>query len=173
MKQYRVQDIKDCFNIAIVVSRFNSDITDKLLEGALGRLKELEFQEDQIAVAWVPGAVELPIVAQQFADTENFDAIVCLGSVIRGETSHYDYVCEQASQGCQQVALEHDLPVIFGVLTTETKAQALDRAGGDHGHKGREAVDAAYEVVSVIDQINDDDLGEFIDLDEFADLEED
>jgi 6,7-dimethyl-8-ribityllumazine synthase len=141
------------FPVALVVSRFNEEITKPLLDGALSRLADLGFEPNQITVAWVPGAVEIPIAAQRLAQLGTFDAIVCLGAVIRGETTHYDYVCEQASQGCQHVALQNDIPVIFGVLTTENEEQARDRIGGKHGHKGRDAVDAAVDIVSVLRQI--------------------
>lgn len=138
------------FRIAVVVSRFNEEITRRLLEGALARLKERRFEEELVTVIWVPGAVEIPLVAQRLAQLEKYDAIVALGAVIRGETDHYDYVCGQVSQGCQRVALENDIPVLFGVLTTDDEAQARDRAGGRHGNKGRDAVDAAVEMVAVL-----------------------
>lgn len=147
------QDLKGPFNIALVISRFNHDITQKLYEGAIARLREFEFTHEQITAVWVPGAVEIPITAQRLAKTEQFEAIVCLGAVVRGETSHYDYVCQQVSQGCQMVALNQDVPVIFGILTTEDEEQALERCGGVHGHKGREAIDAAFEMVSVLRQL--------------------
>ena len=142
------------FPVAIVVSRFNEEVTAKLLEGALARLRERGFHDEHISVAWVPGAVELPIVAQRFASSKTYDAVICLGAVIRGETSHYDYVCEQASQGCQRVALDTGVPVIFGVLTTENDEQAMDRVGGKHGHKGRDAADAAIETVCVLRKLS-------------------
>jgi 6,7-dimethyl-8-ribityllumazine synthase len=138
------------FPVAVVVSRFNEEITGPLLEGALSRLKERGFDEGQITVVWVPGAVEIPLVAQKLAQLGKYDAILALGAVIRGDTDHYDYVCEQVSQGCQHVALQNDLPVLFGVLTTNTEAQAKERAGGAHGNKGRDSVDAAVETVSVL-----------------------
>jgi 6,7-dimethyl-8-ribityllumazine synthase len=141
------------FNVAVVVSKFNQNITQKLYDGALERLKELGFSDDRITVAWVPGAVEIPITAQRFARSGKYEAVICLGAVIFGETRHFDYVCEQVSQGCQQVALEHDLPIIFGVLTTENMQQAIERVGGSKGHAGRHAADAAYEMVSVLNQI--------------------
>lgn len=142
------------FNVAVVVSRFNDNITQKLLDGCLKRLKEKQFSDNQITVVWVPGAVEIPIAAQRLSQQGTFDAIIALGAVIRGDTSHYDYVCEQVSQGCQHVSLQNDLPVLFGVLTTENEAQALDRAGGAHGNKGADAVDAAMETVCVLREIN-------------------
>lgn len=147
------QEIKSTFNIAIVVSRFNAEVTEALYQGALQRLKDLQFGDEHITVVWVPGAVEIPLVAKRLARTDQYKAIICLGAVIRGETSHYDYVCQQVSHGCQQVALENDIPVIFGVLTTENEEQALARAGGIHGNKGADAVDAALEMISVIEQI--------------------
>lgn len=145
------------YQVAIVVSRFNEEVTAKLYEGAVERLQELGFDEDQITVIWVPGAVELPFVAQRLASRQprQHDAIIALGAVIRGETDHYDYVCQQASSGCQQVALEFNIPVIFGVLTTENAAQAFDRVGGAHGHTGREAADAAWEMLSVLEQVDE------------------
>jgi 6,7-dimethyl-8-ribityllumazine synthase len=153
MKTIIAQDLKTQFNIAIIVSRFNEDVTQKLYEGAIQRLKELEFSELQITTVWVPGAVEIPITAQRLTRTKRYEALVCLGAVIRGETSHYDYVCNQVSNGCQQIALESNLPIIFGVLTTDTEEQALARAGGVHGNKGRDAIDAAFEMVSILRQI--------------------
>jgi len=153
MHVLNVQDIPDCFNIAIVVSRFNEDITQKLLDGAVERLIQLGFIQDQITVAWVPGAVEIPIAAQRLAQTEKYEAIICLGAVIFGETKHFQYVCDQVSQGCQSVALAFDLPVIFGVLTTETHQQAIERVGGKKGHMGYHAADAAYQLISVLRQV--------------------
>ena len=147
------QEIKSTFNIAIVVSRFNEAITEALYEGALQRLKDLQFGDEHITVVWVPGAVEIPLVTKRLAGTNQYKAIIVLGAVIRGETSHYDYVCQQVSHGCQQVALENDIPVIFGILTTEDEEQALARAGGIHGNKGVDAINAALEMISVIEQI--------------------
>jgi len=139
--------------IAVVVSLFNEEVTQALLIGALERLEELGIELSEVPVTRVPGAVELPLVAQQYARSQRFDAVICLGAVIRGETSHYDYVCQQVSNGCQQVALQHNIPVIFGVLTTENKAQAMDRVGGTHGHKGRDSVDAAVEMIKVMREL--------------------
>jgi 6,7-dimethyl-8-ribityllumazine synthase len=154
MTVIQAHDIKGQFNVAIIISRFNDKVTQLLFEGALQRLKELEFSDEQITVIWVPGAVEIPITAQRLASMDRFEAIICLGAVIRGETNHYDYVCQMVSTGCQQVSLNHDIPVIFGILTTENEAQALDRCGGQHGNNGRYCVDAAFEMVSVLRQVN-------------------
>jgi len=137
------------FPVAIIVSTFNEDITTALKEGALARLNELGFKTDLITLIEVPGAVEIPFVANLMAKKNRVQAIIALGAVIRGETTHYDYVCDQVSQGCQRVMLDHNLPVIFGVLTTENEAQAWDRLGGNHGHKGRDAVDCAVMMHSI------------------------
>lgn len=133
------------FRVAVVVSRFHREITSRLLDGALERLRELDFSSDQITVAWVPGAVELPLAAQRLARQGVYDAIVCLGAVIQGETDHHLYVAEQASQGLQRVMLEHDVPIAFGVLTTKDDAQAEARAT-----KGRDAVDSVVEMVCLL-----------------------
>ncbi|OGT40969.1 MAG: 6,7-dimethyl-8-ribityllumazine synthase [Gammaproteobacteria bacterium RIFCSPHIGHO2_12_FULL_40_19] len=140
--------------IAVIISRFNDDVTDKLKTGALERLAELGLSQEQLTVFDVPGAVEIPLIAKQCAKQKKYDAIICLGAVIRGETTHYDYVCEQVSQGCQQVMMQYDIPVIFGVLTTENTEQALDRVGGAHGHKGADAADAALEMIELMQQFN-------------------
>jgi 6,7-dimethyl-8-ribityllumazine synthase len=141
------------FPIALVVSSFNQDITNELKEGALRRLHELGFSEQEITVIDVPGAVEIPIIAQKIAQKGRCKAIVALGAVIRGDTSHYDYVCQQVSNGCQTVSLTVGVPVIFGVLTTENEAQAWDRLGGSHGHKGIEAIDCAVTMVRLMQQL--------------------
>lgn len=135
---------------AIIVSQFNKIITDKLLEGAKRRCKERNIQEKQLTIVSVPGAIEIPLTAQFLAKTQRYSSIICLGSVIRGETSHYDYVCQQVSYGCQRVSLDHHLPIIFGVLTTENLEQALDRVGGAHGHKGEEAIDTAIAMIKLL-----------------------
>jgi len=133
--------------IAIIVSRFNEEVTQKLQQGALERLIEQGVLSQNIKTVWVPGAVELPLIAQQHARL-GYDAVICLGAVIRGETDHYDYVCQSVTYGCQRVALTNNIPVIFGVLTTNNEAEAWDRIGGAHGHKGRDCADAALEMVS-------------------------
>jgi 6,7-dimethyl-8-ribityllumazine synthase len=125
-------------------------ITEKLLQGAKERLRELGIPDADMKICWVPGAVELPLAAQQFAQLGNCEAVICLGAVIRGETGHYEFVCQQVSYGCQRVALDYHLPVIFGVLTTENEQQALERVGGRHGHKGREAADTAMTMINLL-----------------------
>lgn len=141
------------FPIAIVVSLFNQDITDALLQGALLRLAQRGIHADDVTVVEVPGAVELPLMAQRLLKRGGHDVVIALGAVIRGETSHYDYVCQQVSQGCQQVSLAFDVPVVFGVLTTENEAQAWDRLGGQHGHKGVDVADCALAMHSVLNQV--------------------
>ena len=142
------------FPLAIVTSQFNQKITSLLLDGALSRLAELNFSDDLITTVIVPGAVEIPLCAQSLAKTKRYKSIVTLGAVIRGETSHYDYVCKMVADGCLQVSLENEIPVVFGVLTTENQEQALDRVGGRHGHKGVDAVNTAIEMVDVLAKIN-------------------
>ncbi len=136
--------------VAIVVSRFNQFITEPLLEGCLAELKNAGLLEHHITVVWVPGAVEIPLVCQQLAVTGRYDALIALGAVIRGETGHYDLVCQQVSDGCAAVMLQQNIPVIFGVLTTDTVAQAQDRIGGSHGHKGKAAARAAIEMCCIL-----------------------
>ena len=140
-------------NIAIVTSRFNEDITQELYAGAIERLQELQIDSQWITTTWVPGAIEIPIVAQRFALLPRIAAVICLGAVIKGETHHYEYVCEQVSYGCQRIALDCQKPIIFGVLTTLTKAQAQARVGGKKGHYGRYSADCAYEMISLLQQI--------------------
>ncbi len=150
MSKIEAEALKKNFNVAIVTSRFNDEITSRLTQSAITRLKQLEFSNEQITTVSVPGAIEVPLIVQQLAKTNAYEAIICLGCVIRGETSHYDYVCEQVSQGCQRVALDHSIPVIFGILTTEDEAQALARSGGEHSDKGLEAVNTAVEMVALM-----------------------
>jgi len=136
--------------VALIVSKFNEEITQALHEGAIERLREFEFADHQITEMWVPGAIELPVTARHLAEMNQFSAIICLGAVIQGETDHYDYVCQSVAYGCQKVAIETITPVIFGVLTVQNKQQALDRVGGKKGNKGREAVEAAVEMVEIL-----------------------
>lgn len=135
--------------VAVIVSEFNWDITGKLLEGCLERFSEKEIPKENILVLKVPGAVEIPITAQKLAKQKKYEAVIGLGAVIRGDTDHYQFVCDQVSFGCQKVALENELPVIFGVLTTDSEEQALDRVGGKEGHKGKDAADAALQMIEL------------------------
>jgi 6,7-dimethyl-8-ribityllumazine synthase len=138
---------------AIAVSRFNEVITRPLLDGALAAFRRHGVSEEDIEVAWTPGAFELPLVARRLADSEQFDGVVCLGAVIRGETAHFDYVAAESASGIQRVGLETGVPCIFGVLTTDTLEQALDRAGGKHGNKGWEAATAAMEMAGLLESL--------------------
>ena len=122
--------------VGIVCARFNEFITSKLLSGAMDGLKRHDVSEDDIYVAWVPGAFEIPLIASRMAKSGKYDAIICLGAVIRGNTSHYDYVCSEVSKGIASVSLASDIPVMFGVLTTENIEQAIERAGTKAGNKG-------------------------------------
>lgn len=137
-------------HIAIVVSRFNRAVTDNLLEGAIVAAKERGVDVVDADVFPVPGAFELPVVARAIAKGGRYDGVICLGAVVRGETPHFDFVCEQAAAGIQQVALETGVPVAFGVLTTDTMEQAMARAGGEVGNKGREALVTVLETLHQI-----------------------
>jgi len=139
--------------IAIITSRFNTEITKLLQTGAMDRFTELGIMICEDDLFMVPGAIEIPVVAAALAKKQVYDAIICFGAVIRGETTHYDYVCSQVSYGCQKVAIESSLPVIFGILTTENEEQAFERCGGRHGHKGKECADTALEMIDLLKSI--------------------
>ena len=139
--------------VAVIAARFNAHIVDELLSGCIARLKELGAKEQQVEVFRVPGAFELPVAAKAAARAGRFNAVICLGCVIRGDTPHFDYVAGEAARGIQQVAIEQSLPIIFGVLTTETEQQAKDRTGGSHGHAGQRAAEAAAEMIAVLGNI--------------------
>ena len=134
----------------IVVARFNEFITSKLLGGALDTLHRHETNDDDIDVALVPGAFELPIVAKKMAESGKYDAVICLGAVIRGSTTHYDYVCSEAAKGIAQSSLSTGVPIMFGVLTTENIEQAIERAGSKAGNKGYDCALGAIEMVNLI-----------------------
>ena len=139
--------------IAIVVARFNDLITTRLLDGALDALRRHGGDERLVEIAHVPGAWEIPLAAQAFAQSGRFDAVVCLGCVIQGATDHYDYVCSQTAGGLMKAGLDANLPVIFGVLTTDTLEQAFERAGSKAGNKGADAMLAAIEMANLQTQI--------------------
>ena len=139
--------------IAVAAARFNADLVDELLAGCLRRLDELGVPDNHIEVVRVPGAFELPVTAKAFAKSGRFDAVICLGAVVRGETPHFDYVAGECARGLQDVAIWEQLPFIFGVLTTNTHEQATDRLGGKHGHAGERAAEAAVEMIGVLDGI--------------------
>ena len=137
----------------IIVSRFNEFITSKLLSGAVDELKRHGVKEDNIDIVWCPGAFEIPIVAKKCAKTKQYNAIIALGAVIKGSTSHYDYVCAEVSKGVASVGLETEVPVIFGVLTTDNIEQAVERAGTKAGNKGSDAAKSAIEMASLLAKI--------------------
>ncbi len=140
--------------IGIVVARFNEFITSKLLGGAMDGLLRHNVAEDDIHVAWVPGAFEIPLVASKMAKSGKYDAVICLGAVIRGATSHYDYVCNEVSKGVASISLENDIPVMFGVLTTDNIEQAIERAGSKAGNKGYDCALGAIEMVNLLREID-------------------
>jgi 6,7-dimethyl-8-ribityllumazine synthase len=137
------------FRFAIIVSRFNDFISSKLVEGALDALRRHGGSEEQVSLVKVPGAFEIPMAAKKLAESDQFDAIICLGAVIRGATPHFEYVASEASKGIALVALESKIPVIFGVLTTDNLEQAIERAGSKSGNKGWDAAVAAMEMVNL------------------------
>ena len=140
--------------VGIVVARFNEFITSKLLGGAMDGLLRHNVAEDDIHVAWVPGAFEIPLVASKMAKSGKYDAVICLGAVIRGATSHYDYVCNEVSKGVAFISLENDIPVMFGVLTTDNIEQAIERAGSKAGNKGYDCALGAIEMVNLLREID-------------------
>lgn len=136
--------------VGIVAARFNEFITSKLVGGAMDGLTRHNVKEEDIQVAWVPGAFEIPLIASKMAKSGKYDAVICVGAVIRGNTSHYDYVCNEVSKGIASVSLETGVPVLFGVLTTENIEQAIERAGTKAGNKGYDCALSAIEMVNLI-----------------------
>ncbi len=149
--EYSIGDAR----LAVVASRFNQPIADRLLQGALAALGRHGIPEQDLTVVRVPGAFEIPLAAQRLAACGRFDAIITLGAVVRGDTPHFDYVAGECARGVANVGLKYDLPVIFGVLTTDNVKQAMARAGGEHGNKGEEAALAALEMVSLLRRLRD------------------
>ncbi|MGI1822804.1 6,7-dimethyl-8-ribityllumazine synthase [Exiguobacterium sp. TRN 1102] len=139
--------------IGIVVGRFNDLITIRLLDGAKDALKRHGVKEEDVSLAFVPGAFELPLVAKKMAMSKKYDAVITLGAVIRGATPHFDYVCNEAAKGIAQASYQSEVPVIFGVLTTETIEQAIERAGTKAGNKGWEAATSAIEMANLLKQV--------------------
>lgn len=149
-KLYAQENDKFC----IVIARFNDFIGSKLLEGALDTFKRLGVKDENIDVIWVPGAFEIPLSAKYAADTKKYSAIVTLGAIIKGATSHYDYVCAELSKGIASVSLNSGVPVLFGVLTTDNIEQAIERAGTKAGNKGAQCAQSAIEMANLIKKIN-------------------
>lgn len=150
MKLYEGKLVAESIKVGIVCARFNEFIVSKLLGGCEDTLLRHGVQAEDISVAWVPGAFEIPLIASKMAKSGKYDAVIALGAVIRGNTSHYDYVCSEVSKGIAAVALESGIPVMFGVLTTDTIEQAIERAGTKAGNKGAECAQGAIEMVNLI-----------------------
>ena len=150
MKTFEGSLVAGKMKVGIVAARFNEFITGKLLSGALDGLSRHGVEGDDIDIAWVPGAFESPLIASKMAKSGKYDAVICLGAVIRGSTSHYDYVCAEVSKGIATVSLNSDVPVMFGVLTTDTIEQAIERAGAKAGNKGYDCALGAVEMVNLI-----------------------
>lgn len=153
MKTFEGKLVSEQIKIGIVAARFNEFITSKLLSGAVDGLLRHDVKEEDIDVAWVPGAFEIPLIASKMAKSGKYDAVICLGAVIRGSTSHYDYVCSEVSKGIASVSINSDIPVMFGVLTTDNIEQAIERAGTKAGNKGYDCALGAIEMVNLIREI--------------------
>ncbi len=153
MKTFEGKLINDGIRVGIIATRFNEFITSKLLGGAMDGLLRHDIKEEDVDIAWVPGAFEIPLIASKMAKSGKYDAVICLGAVIRGATSHYDYVCAEVSKGIATVALQSEIPVMFGVLTTDNIEQAIERAGTKAGNKGYECALGAIEMVNLIREI--------------------
>lgn len=149
MKVIEGKLVADGAKIAVVASRFNEFITSKLIGGAVDCLKRHNVSDDDITLAWVPGAFEIPLIADKMACSGKYDAVICLGAVIRGSTSHYDYVCSEVSKGIASVSLKSGVPVLFGVLTTDNIEQAIERAGTKAGNKGYDCALSAIEMINL------------------------
>lgn len=154
MKSFEGKLIAQNIRVGIVAARFNEFITSRLLGWAMDALLRHDVSEDDVHVAWVPGAFEIPLVASKMAKSGKYDAVICLGAVIRGSTSHYDYVCNEVSKGIAAVSLESGIPVLFGVLTTENIEQAIERAGTKAGNKGYDCAVSAIEMVNLIREMD-------------------
>lgn len=153
MKTFEGRLVAEGLKVGIIVARFNEFIGTKLLSGAVDGLVRHGVNDDDIEVAWVPGAFEIPVAAQRMAQSKKYDAIICLGAVIKGSTSHYDYVCAEVSKGVASVSLQYGLPVMFGVLTTDNIEQAIERAGTKAGNKGYDCALSAIEMANLFRQM--------------------
>lgn len=153
MKVYEGKLVSKEAKIAIVCGRFNELVTSKLLGGALDGLKRHNVPDENIEIAWCPGAFDVPLTAKKLAMSGRYDAVICLGAVIRGATSHYDYVCAEVSKGIAHIGLETGIPVMFGILTTDSIEQALERAGTKAGNKGFDCAEGAIEMINLLKEI--------------------
>ena len=150
MNKFEGKLVAEGLRIGIIVGRFNEFVGGKLLDGALDGLKRHGVKDEDIDVAWVPGAFEIPLIAKKMAKNDRYDAVICLGAVIKGSTSHYDYVCSEVSKGIASVSLETEKPVLFGVLTTNNIEQAIERSGSKAGNKGYECAVSAIEMANLL-----------------------
>ena len=155
MRTFEGKLVAEDIKIGIVAARFNEFITSNLVGGAMDGLSRHGVLEEDIELAWVPGAFEIPLIAKKMANSGNYDAVICLGAVIRGSTSHYDYVCNEVSKGIASVSLETGIPVLFGILTTDNIEQAIERAGTKAGNKGYDCALSALEMVNLIREIDE------------------
>ena len=153
MKKIEGKVVAEGIKVGIVAARFNEFIVSKLVGGAVDGLVRHDVNEDDITLAWVPGAFEIPLIAKKMAKSGKYDAVICLGTVMRGQTSHYDYVCNEVSKGVAQVGLNTGIPVLFGVVTTENIEQAIERAGTKAGNKGYDCALSAIEMVNLMGEI--------------------
>ena len=153
MKTYEGNLVSRGIKVGIVAARFNEFIVSKLISGATDGLVRHDVREEDIEIAWVPGAFEIPLIASKMAKSGKYDAVICLGAVIRGATTHYDYVCSEVTKGVASVSLGADIPVMFGILTTENIEQAIERAGTKAGNKGYDCAVGAIEMVNLIRKI--------------------
>ena len=153
MKTYEGNLVSRGIKVGIVAARFNEFIVSKLISGATDGLVRHDVREEDIEIAWVPGAFEIPLIASKMAKSGKYDAVICLGAVIRGATTHYDYVCSEVTKGIASVSLGADIPVLFGILTTENIEQAIERAGTKAGNKGYDCAVGAIEMVNLIRKI--------------------
>lgn len=153
MNTFEGKVVSSGIKVGIVASRFNEFITSKLVAGAMDGLIRHDVNEDDVDVAWVPGAFEVPLIAKKMVGSGKYDAVICVGAVIRGSTSHYDYVCSEVSKGIASVSLSSGIPVMFGILTTDTIEQAIERAGTKAGNKGYDCALGAIEMVNLIREI--------------------
>ena len=150
MKKFEGSLVASTMKVGIIVARFNEFIGSKLLSGAMDGLLRHGVQEENVHVAWVTGAFEIPLIASKMAKSGKYDAVICLGAVIRGATTHYDLVCNEAAKGIAQVSLQTGIPVMFGIITTENIEQAIERAGSKAGNKGSDCAESAIEMVNLI-----------------------
>lgn len=153
MKTLEGKLVAEGMKVGIVASRFNEFIVSKLVSGAVDGLVRHNVNDDDISIAWVPGAFEIPVIADKMAKSGKYDAVICVGAVIRGATSHYDYVCNEVSKGIAQASMNSGVPVLFGILTTDSIEQAIERAGTKAGNKGYDCALSAIEMVNLMKQI--------------------